>query len=1096
MLTTHASFDLGGTWTPISFDFIQPFTPAEPQRAIDGNALTNRTPDIGGTITPPAPIPPGSVIFLRWQDLNDPNVTDGGLAIDNFRFTASLQPFASFVTITRPTNGAIFPEAAPILIQATASMENAISHVAFFLDGKPLGDDTTEPYSIVYSNSLPGPHVLSATAHDIQGLSVSALEPTQIFVASNLPPTVSITSPPDGSAYLVGDTVSNIVASASDPDGTIVRVEFYLDGNLWVTDTTSPYSFDLGDITVGPHAITAKAIDNANASASQSISLNATNPAGFVVLVPNGAAWKFLDNGSDQGIAWRLLTFDDANWRAGAGELGYGDGPARPERTQVGFGPDPNAKFPTTYFRRIFSLNNPAAFSNVIMRLLRDDHAIVYLNGTVVFNDITNAIVDYSTYTPPAAADDGAIYQTVNIPPTLLQQGPNILAVEVHQDTPNSTDISFDLMLWAQGNEPGPPSPTSQPQSQSVALGATVNFTVNVSGTPPFFYQWHFNCRNVPDGTNSVLTIDGVDLDDIGNYSVTIRNALGQVTTWDAALTVSNVIAPPMTIGRDKSSLLLRWPRRNVPYRLQALEKLENVGAGQPQRWLESDWSVELTGLQMQTEVDSQNSSMFFRVASPSVQILRQPQGRSAPLGQTIALSVLATGVPPLSYQWRFNGSPLAGETNAVLSFDVDASRYGAYQVAVQDASDALLSSAAVLRPEGVQTRLSDSFANRALFTETNGAIHGSTLGATRETGEPEHAGLPGGRSVWLAWRAPFTGVATFDTIGSGFDTLLAVYGPNNNAIAGDDDDGSNLCSRIRFNVVANNVYSIALDGLAGSGGFFMLNWSVLPTPQGLALPVITEQPIDRIIASNEVTTFSVAAFDPGSGSQLTYQWYQNGVPVPENQGGISPTLRVGGQPPSVPPEVGQYYVEVRNTIFTVRSRYASLQFSTDPQLRFVSKLLVDSICGFTPYDPTKNLDGCCGAKMEASPNEETTQVTTTTKLLSASAGSLTGSLSYGGTTPPVGSRAHWTWVTNGWNCLKLVSLSATVKVGSTHQPCTLVLIDGETGLLVKAADNGLSPNLTNLNKAKAGKVYWIALGFDNASAVGTLTYSFTGSCP
>jgi hypothetical protein len=181
----------------------------------------------------------------------------------------------------------------------------------------------------------------------------------------------------------------------------------------------------------------------------------------------------------------------------------------------------------------------------------------------------------------------------------------------------------------------------------------------------------------------------------------------------------------------------------------------------------------------------------------------------------------------------------------------------------------------------------------------------------------------------------------------------------------------------------------------------------------------------------------------------------------------------------------------VSNSAFTVRSRYASLQFSTDPQLRFVSKLLVDSICGFTPYDSSKNLSKCCGA-----PVEEHGKTTTTTKLLSASAGSLTGSLTYGGTVPPAGSRAYWTWITNGWDCLKLVSLSATVQVGSTHQSCTLVLIDSTTGLLVKAADKGLSPNLSNINKAKAGRVYWIALGFDDPGAVGTLTYSFSGTCP
>jgi hypothetical protein len=471
------------------------------------------------------------------------------------------------------------------------------------------------------------------------------------------------------------------------------------------------------------------------------------------------------------------------------------------------------------------------------------------------------------------------------------------------------------------------------------------------------------------------------------------------------------------------------------------------------------------------------------------VRILRQPQGRTVQLGQRINVGVIATGAPPISYQWRFNGSPLLNETNPTISLLIDRFSYGAYQVAVQDANDALLSSAAVLRPEGVQTALSDAFSTRPLITDAEGSIHGVTLSATRESGEPDHAGLPGGRSVWLAWRAPFSGVATFDTIGSGFDTLLAAYGPNINVVAADDDAGSNLCSQIRFNVTADNVYNIALDGLAGAGGFFVLNWSVLQLPQGLALPVIDVQPVDRIISSNGITTFSVSASDV-PGSVLTYQWYQNGVPVPDTQGGTSPTLRIGGQPPSVPPDVGQFYVEVRNSVFTVRSRYASLQFSTDPQLRFVSKLLVDSICGFTPFNPSKNLAQCCGG------NGGGDTPKSATKLLSASAGSLTGSLTYGNTAPPVGSRAYWTWVTNGWDCLKLVALTATVKVGSTHQPCTLVLVDSETGLLVKAADNGLSPNLTNINKAKAGKVYWIALGFDNPSAVGTLSYSFTGTCP
>lgn len=910
-----------------------------------------------------------------------------------------------------------------------------------------------------------------------------------IQAAPNIPPTVLITNPPSGSTAPVGITVSNITADATDRDGKIVRVEFHVDGAFWTADTTSPYSFDLCDITAGAHTIVAQAIDDAGAIATHSIFLDGANPPGALVLVPNGSSWKYLDDGSDQKTAWRDLFFDDSKWPSGLAEFGYGDAPGRPERTAIGFGPDPNAKHPTTYFRKVFNVSNPGILSSLSLHVLRDDRAIVYLNGVEVFRDTTNAVVDFSTYTPPAAPDDGTVYQSASVPASLLVPGQNVIAVEVHQESGTSPDISFDLMLWAQSGQQGPPVAAVPPQDQTVGLNSTATFSVGASGTPPFTYQWHLNCRNIIDGTNSVLNIGEVGLDDVGNYSVTIRNAFGQVTTWDAALTLSNVPRPQLQFLHGPGNMTLRWPRRDVPYRLESLSKLEPVAGQNEKPWQSSDSTLEFNGQQFVTEVDREENSMFFRVASPSIRILRQPQGRSAQPGEKIELRVAATGAPPLSFQWRFNGSPLPGETNATLSITVNRFSYGAYQVAVEDANDALLSSAAVLRPEGRQDVLSDSRKDRALFSEAVGMLHGLTLGATREPGEPEHAGLPGGRSVWLAWRAPFTGIVTFDTAGSGFDTLLAAYGPDGNVVAADDDSASNLCSRVQFNVTGETVYDIALDGLAGAGGFFVLNWAMLQTPPGVGLPVITVQPPDQIVSSNDPATFTVEATDSPN-STLTYQWFFNGEPVPKELGGTEATLRVGGQPPSFPSQVGQFHVEVANSVFTVRSRFALLQHSTSPEWRFVPKLLVDSICGFTPAPRKQKVAPCCTG--EVAPAAKTT----TTKLLSAAAGSLTGSLMFGSIAPPAGSRAYWTWVTNGWDCQKLVSLSATVTVGGTHKSCTLVIVDSDTGLLVKAADKGLSPNLTNINKAKAGKVYWVALGFDDPTAIGTLTYSFSGTCP
>ncbi len=99
------------------------------------------------------------------------------------------------------------------------------------------------------------------------------------------------------------------------------------------------------------------------------------------VLVPDGATWRYLDDGSDQGTPWKDAGFDDSLWSSGSAELGHGDGD---EVTLVGFGPNPGDKHITTYFRRVFDLEGSNDLVRADLRLLRDDGAIVYLNGIEV----------------------------------------------------------------------------------------------------------------------------------------------------------------------------------------------------------------------------------------------------------------------------------------------------------------------------------------------------------------------------------------------------------------------------------------------------------------------------------------------------------------------------------------------------------------------------------------------------------------------------------------------------------------------------------------------------------------------------------------
>lgn len=160
-----------------------------------------------------------------------------------------------------------------------------------------------------------------------------------------------------------------------------------------------------------------------------------------------GTVWKYLDDGSNQGTAWQLPGFNDVAWASGASELGYGDGD---ENTTINAGCTPVAscvtKFITTYFRKQINIANPLAYTSFNMSVKRDDGIIVYVNGTEVY---ANNIAGGALYTDLAsgASDDGEAVLTVNLPVSSFTTGTNTIAVEIHQSSASSSDISFDMEL-------------------------------------------------------------------------------------------------------------------------------------------------------------------------------------------------------------------------------------------------------------------------------------------------------------------------------------------------------------------------------------------------------------------------------------------------------------------------------------------------------------------------------------------------------------------------------------------------------------------------------------------------------------------------
>jgi hypothetical protein len=134
---------------------------------------------------------------------------------------------------------------------------------------------------------------------------------------------------------------------------------------------------------------------------------------------------------------------------------------------------------------------------------------------------------------------------------------------------------------------------------------------------------------------------------------------------------------------------------------------------------------------------------------------------------------------------------------------------------------------------------LNDNFANAQVISGCSGSVNGSNVGATRESGEPNHSpdNNGGSRSVWFQWQAPVTGSINITTAGSGFDTVLGVYTGTAvgalTTIAKNDDvnPGVVVSSTVTFTAAAGTIYKIAIDGYnnGGSGGDvgpITLNWT------------------------------------------------------------------------------------------------------------------------------------------------------------------------------------------------------------------------------------------------------------------------------
>ncbi len=374
-----------------------------------------------------------------------------------------------------------------------------------------------------------------------------------------------------------------------------------------------------------------------------------------------------------------------------------------------------------------------------------------------------------------------------------------------------------------------------QPTNLAVPVGGAALFEVMADGTPPLTYQWNFNGTNLLDATNSVLVITNTQMSDAGNYAVEVSNAFGSEESSNAVLMVGE---PPTIVAQPV----------NQSIQLGNSAAFEVVAAGTAP--LDYQWSfggtnlvgatnnpLVITNVQLSdagsyhvsvsNAFGSANSSNALLAVGVPPAIAIQPTNLTVPVGGVATFSVLADGVPPLSYQWSFNGTNLLDITNRLFVItNVQLTNAGTYAVQVSDAFGSVDSSNAVL------------------------SVGDPPLIVDQPINQTVPLGAPATLTVVAAGAAPLAYQWSF-----GGNNLA---GPTSNTLVIPSVQSSNVGS---YAVRVSNVFGSATSSNA------LLSIGVPPA--------LLIQPTNLVVLVGTTATFNVLA---GGDGPITYQWSFNGT--------------------------------------------------------------------------------------------------------------------------------------------------------------------------------------------------------------------------
>ena len=235
-----------------------------------------------------------------------------------------------------------------------------------------------------------------------------------------------------------------------------------------------------------------------------------------------------------------------------------------------------------------------------------------------------------------------------------------------------ATSVAQTLAVFASS-----PAISVPPQSQATCVGANVTFSVTATGQgSPFTYQWRSNGIPILGAMNSEFTLNNIQTNYEASYDVQVSNATNTVTSVAAALTVNY---PPaftqqpvnITVARGQSATFTAAASGKPAPLFQWRKAGANItGATSATYTISSALSIHAGeyDVVISNPCGTLASSVATLTVNGPVEITSQPQSQTQRVGATATFRVVAAGTPPLSYQWRRNGTAIPLENGDTLT--------------------------------------------------------------------------------------------------------------------------------------------------------------------------------------------------------------------------------------------------------------------------------------------------------------------------------------------------------------------------------------------------------------------------------------------